>query len=345
MSYDQVLGFNERVQVETRSLDEIYKAALKEGGTVTCWHGGDAVNQRASLKKAFETRFPGMKLNVTVDLSKYHDARLDQQLAASGKSVYVDSIILQTLQDYPRWAQEGALLNYAPKGFDQIDHAFKDSMAHWYGVYIFFWANVWNTEKLPGIKEPVEYTDWLRPEFKNKLVLTYPNDDDAVLMQEYGASWFEDLLKQNPRWVRGTATPRATIKMENTTEAAYFAAGGGFGESKPLKFSHPKRGKYVSWSQRAAILKDAPHPEGAKLLHNYILSEEYQSTMGTWSVRRDIATPPGFPDLRNETATNPTEFARFMEDRGLVERLRFWFEARIGTAQGVDPINDPINMG
>lgn len=164
-------------------------------------------------------------------------------------------------------------------------------------------------------------------------------------MQEYGASWFEDLLKQNPRWVRGTATPGAIISQKNATEAAYFAAGGGFGESKPLKFSQPTKGKYVSWSQYAGILKDAPHPEAAKLLHNFILSEEYQTAMGTWSVRRDIATPEGFPDLRNETATNPAEFARFMKDRGLVERLRFWFEARIGTAKGVDPINDPINQG
>ncbi|KLO94714.1 uncharacterized protein LW93_13533 [Fusarium fujikuroi] len=350
MGYDQLLGFNEKAQIETRSIDEIYKAALKEGGTVTCWHGGDAPNQRDSLKQAFEKRFPGMKLNVTVDLSKYHDARLDQQLAAGAKSVYVDSVILQTLHDYPRWAQEGALLNYAPKGFDQIEHAYKDSTAYWYGVYILFWANAWNTDKLPGIKAPTEYNDFLRPEFKNKLALTYPNDDDAVLyafyliMQQNGASWFEDLLKQNPRWVRGTATPGRIIRTENATEAAYFAVGGRFGESKPLKFAHPKQGKYVSWPQTAAILKDAPHPEGAKLLHNYILSEEYQSTMGLWSVRRDVATPAGFPDLRNETATNPTEFARFMKDRVLVERLRFWFEARIGTAKGVDPIYDPINQ-
>lgn len=185
VGYDQVFGFNNKVAVETRSLDEIYKAALQEGDTVTVWHGGDAVNQQAGLKEAFEKRFPGMKLNITVDLSKYHDVRLDQQLAAGGKSVYIDSVILQTLHDYPRWAQEGALLNYAPKGFDQIDHGFKDSNAYWYGVYVFFWSSGWNTNKLRDIKTPIEYTDWLRPEFNNKLVLTYPHDDDAVLFAFY----------------------------------------------------------------------------------------------------------------------------------------------------------------
>lgn len=34
-------------------------------------------NQQDALKQAFEARFSGMTLNVTVDLSKYHDAAFD----------------------------------------------------------------------------------------------------------------------------------------------------------------------------------------------------------------------------------------------------------------------------
>ena len=33
----------------------------------------DEKNQQDHLKQAFEARFPGMTLNLTVDLSKYHD--------------------------------------------------------------------------------------------------------------------------------------------------------------------------------------------------------------------------------------------------------------------------------
>lgn len=181
VAYDQVLGFNAKVERENRTLDEIYKAALAEGDVVTVWHGGDEVDQQDSLKKAFEERFPGITLNITVDLSKYHDGRLDRQLSKGGDAVYVDSIILQTLHDYPRWAQEGALLHYAPNGFDEIETAFKEPTAAWYGVYFFFWSTGWNTDKLPDIEAPIEFEDFLRPEFKDKLVLTYPNDDDAVL--------------------------------------------------------------------------------------------------------------------------------------------------------------------
>lgn len=50
------------------------------------------------------------------------------------------------------------------------------------GLFIIAWQNMWNVNNLNG-SPPVEYTDYLKPEFKDKLVLTYPNDDDAVLYQ------------------------------------------------------------------------------------------------------------------------------------------------------------------
>jgi maltose-binding protein MalE len=129
---------NAKFEQETRSLDEIYQAALAEGGVVTLWHGGDEKTQQNSLKTAFEARFPKMTLNVTVDLSKYHDSNLDLQLA--NNNVYVDSIILQTLHDYPRWKKEGALLNYAPLNFDKVSSVFKDEDAAYSGLFIIAWG-------------------------------------------------------------------------------------------------------------------------------------------------------------------------------------------------------------
>lgn len=164
---------------ETRSLDEIYQAAVAEGGVVTLWHGGDEKTQQNFLKQAFEARFPKMTLNVTVDLSKYHDGNLDSQLAA--KKVYIDSIILQTLHDFPRWKKQGALLNYAPKNFDKIYPVFKDKDAAYAGLFIINWSIQGNTNKTENV--PKSYNDFIKPEFKDKIALTYPNDDDAVLWQ------------------------------------------------------------------------------------------------------------------------------------------------------------------
>lgn len=123
---------------ETRSLDEIYEAAVAEGGVVTLWHGGDEKTQQDSLKAAFEKRFPKMTLNVTVDLSKYHDTNIDSQIA--NNNVFVDSVILQTLHDYPRWKKEGVLMNYAPLNFDKVYSQFKDADAAYSGLFIISWG-------------------------------------------------------------------------------------------------------------------------------------------------------------------------------------------------------------
>lgn len=176
-AYDTTFGFDGGPIIEHRSLDDIYQAALAEGGIVTAWHGGDEANQQVGLKQAFEEKFPGMTLNITVDVSKYHDGNIDRQLAEDG--LYVDTAILQTLHDYPRWDAEGALLHYQPVNFFKIHPAFRDVRGAWHGVSVFAWTFIWNSDRIE--EGPREFADFLDPWFKDQLVLTYPNDDDAVL--------------------------------------------------------------------------------------------------------------------------------------------------------------------
>lgn len=58
------------------------------------------------------------------------------QESTSAPPVCADYVILQTLQDSPGWAREGALLNYAPAGFDHVDQTFKGSTACWYAALL-----------------------------------------------------------------------------------------------------------------------------------------------------------------------------------------------------------------
>lgn len=161
-------------------------------------------------------------------------------------------------------------------------------------------------------------------------------------MQEYGYEWFEKLLAQNPRWVRGTATPVTLISSANSTYSVTFTSGVGLVPEAPLNTTIPTNGSFVTWAQRAAIFKDALHPEGAKLLHNFMLSDEWQSATGSWSVRKDIPAPAGYPELMDVASTNPVEFERFMGNRVRVEQLRLFFEDKIGTPQGLSPLIDNL---
>ncbi|MEE1830337.1 hypothetical protein [Streptomyces sp. SP17KL33] len=49
---------------------------------------------------------------MVVDYSKYHDARVDHQLATD--SLVPDVVQLQTLQDFERWKRQGVLRPYKP---------------------------------------------------------------------------------------------------------------------------------------------------------------------------------------------------------------------------------------
>lgn len=119
-----------------------------------------------------------MTLNVTVKSSSYLGPELDRQLAT--ESVQVDNM-LQTAQDYPRWKNDGVLLHYKPLDFDKVYNAFKDMNGAWVSSAVNGWSILYDKSKLRGANPPETFQDFLKPEFKNKIVLTYPNEDDAIL--------------------------------------------------------------------------------------------------------------------------------------------------------------------
>jgi ABC-type Fe3+ transport system substrate-binding protein len=70
----------------------------------------------------------------------------------------------------------------------------------------------------------------------------------------------------------------------------------------------------------AAIFKDAPHPNAAKLYLNWLMAKEQQSRTGAYSPRADVPPPPGLAPLSSYKIDNGyrklvTDEARLMELR------------------------------
>jgi ABC-type Fe3+ transport system substrate-binding protein len=327
------------VKPETRSLEELHKAALAEGGRVIVYAGGDTAGQQDGMKKAFETRFPGMTLDIVVDYSKYHNARIDNQLATN--TLVPDVAQLQTLQDFPRWKTEGVLEHYKPAGWDKIYKDFRDADGAYTGIFVDAFSNLVNSKLLPENKWPTEAKDYLKPEFKGKLVVTYPTDDDAVLfwfkqvVDKYGWGYVAEFAKQNPIYVRGTQAP--TDMVEAGDAVATFSTDGGLipFEGTVSRFVLPKKDPFVAWPQQAAIFKGAKHPEAAKLYLNWLLDKETQSNIWyMWSVRTDVAPPKGYKPIWDYKNGDPTAFGKFMADRDAVERFRAQIGLYLGEAKG-----------
>jgi ABC-type Fe3+ transport system substrate-binding protein len=324
---------------EQSQLQKLYKEAVAEGGRLVVYAGGDKPGQADYLKNAFVKQFPKMKVDIVVDFSKNHDARIDNQVAE--RHVVADVVHLQTLDDFPRWKKEGVLEKYKPVGWNKVYPQIKDKDGYYTGLFFFAFAN--NAAVTLGDKAPVEAKDFLKPEFKNKLVFTYPNDDDAVLFyfkqltDKYGPGYLKKLLAQNPKFVRGTQDS-ADLVGTNGYVANFGSAGSFTGLSKT---SIPEKSPWVAWPQTGAILKNAPHKAAAKLYLSWLLSKDaQQNSIGTWSARTDVAAPAGRKGIFDYSNMNPLGLGKFMSDRTALDRYKAFINLYVGDVQGVDP-SDP----
>jgi ABC-type Fe3+ transport system substrate-binding protein len=326
-----------------KTLQELYQAAQKEGGTLTVYAGGDEITQGFGIKSGFEKQFPGMKLNVVVDLSKYHDARIEEELLR--KDLKVDVAHLQTLHDFDDWAARGLLLPYKPIGWEQIPAAYKDPQGRFTGLFMLTFANSYNKNMVTAENAPRDYADFLKPEFKNRVVIAYPHDDDAVLyvfdkiLQKHGIGFVEKLQANGVQWVRGTQTPRDAVEagkyaVSTGTSGSFVAA-----ESSNTRFVLPSHDPFLTWAQTGAIFKDAKHPAAARLYFSWTLSLPVASNPRGFPIRKDVPPLAGYKTI-DQYNTSPEDFRSFMRDRARVERLKSLFERLIGPVQGISPLKD-----
>jgi ABC-type Fe3+ transport system substrate-binding protein len=330
------------VPTESKSLDQLYKEALAEGGGLVVYAGGDSPDQNEGLAQAFRNRFPGVAITIKTDLSKYHDARIDNQLARG--RLEPDVTQLQTLHDFDRWKSQGALLAYKAAGWDKVYPQFKDAGGTYTGFMGLAFSYVTNNALVPADRLPRTALDFLAPEYQGKLTITWPNDDDAVLymfkriVDQYGWTYLDRLMAQRPTFVRGM--PASLGAVSSGQAAASIAAFGMLAAdpTSPTTFTLPVDDFFQSWAQTAAIFAAAKHPAAAKLYLNWLLSKEFQqNNVPQWPVREDVAPPAGYRPLVSYGNTSHAGFHEFLKNRPAIEQFRSQIELYVGTPQGPNP--------
>ncbi len=328
---------------EADQLQHLYHKAAAEGGKLTVYIGGDAPGFWDFIADGFTAAFPGVRIHLVTDLSKYHNARIDNQLAIG--DLVADVAILQTTQDFDRWKATGQLLRYRPIGFEKVFADAKDPDGYWTGAFYAAFSPIVSTSLLPTDPSAFRASDLLAPPFTDKIIATYPNDDDAVLFQykltieQYGWQWLERLVAQKPTFLRGVPGSAAGV-----ADGSFLAAPAGAGNAAPHgQQVLPRRDRFTSWAQRAAILRHAAHPDTAKLFLSWLLSAQTQKDLiatWTWSPRADITPPAWLAPLAHYKTTDPRAFPAFMSDQAAVDRFRSQVELYVGPVRGADP-GDP----
>jgi ABC-type Fe3+ transport system substrate-binding protein len=316
-----------------QTVDQLY-ALAKEEKTLVMWAAGPTAPYE-SAARAFEQKFPGITVSLMGGFSNVLNARIEEQVKT--KKVETDLAILQTIQDFIAWKGRGLLLPFKPDGFDKIDNRSKDKDGAWIAVNknpIFYG---YNTDQVHHNDVPKLATEFLRPQFKGKIISAYPADDDATLfafatiVQKYGWGYMAQYMKQQPKFVQGhlgvarslgsgeslvsfDATVSSTLDVQRA--GGKVALAGSTDDYLPVFFT------------AEAILKDAPHPSAAKLYVTWFLSKEWQSRTGVYSSRSDVPPPAELPPLSSFRLEE--RYVEFMSSENLVADLRKRFESYTG---------------
>jgi ABC-type Fe3+ transport system substrate-binding protein len=316
-----------------QSLDEFY-AKAKDEGAFAFYVGGPTAPWEARTK-AFEEKYPGIKISIGGGFSNVLDQQIDRQIAAN--KLEVDAAILQTIGDYVRWKHDGRLLAFEPPGFDKMDAAFKDSDGTFWATMVNVVPYMYNTEKVAAADIPDSALDFLKPQFAGKIVTAYPADDDVTLwvfnhiVQKYGWGYMDKYMAAKPSFIQGHLGEQRSIGSGQnlvTFDSILDITEGLKRQGQPVESHFPTGDALPIWPLLGAIFKDAPHPNAAKLFLSWLLTPEQQAKLPTWSPRSDVPPPAGYKPILSYKVAN--DYRAFLTDQAKVAELRKKFEGFSG---------------
>ncbi|HUB95150.1 MAG TPA: extracellular solute-binding protein [Stellaceae bacterium] len=305
-------------------------AKAKQEGALSLYGGGPAAPWEAAAN-LFKAKYPGIDVKIEAGFSNVFDQRIDKQIAAH--KMEVDGAILQTVQDFVRWKKEGALLGFKPEGFDKIDPNWKDKDGTYVGLSVNAHTYAYNTNGVSPGQVPKSALDFLKPEWKGKVVSAYPQDDDATLYdfnsitRKYGWSYWTKYMANQPKFIQGHLGVARSISSGDTLVTLDTIASISMAEKaagKPQEIAFSPVDPLPVWAVTGGVFKGAPHPNAAKLFIAWELSTEVQRSLpaGTWPVRSDVTPGAGMKPIHSYKLVN--SYRAFLTAPGLVAlRARF----------------------
>jgi iron(III) transport system substrate-binding protein len=266
--------------LHSQTLDELHKAALKEGGTLNFYATLAQINAERILP-VFEKRFAGIKVN-------HVDATSDKLVAravteARGGRTLAD-ILQVPLENVSQANDQGLLLATKLPEAAQYPDGMKGSF--WISSDLQFFVAAWNTNLVKKEEEPKSFDDFAHPRWKNRLIAE-PRDLEMLLaFSKYKFKSDEkaiDLLKK-------IAANNVEFHKGHSQLAELLVAGQAAACWTCYSHHYPSRIKKgaplnymltegVASINATAIFKDAPHPKTALLFARWIASEEGQQVM------------------------------------------------------------------
>ena len=317
-----LVGLASGSSVWAQSLDELHKAAAKEG----------ALNFYATLAQinaeivlpTFEKRFPGIKIN-------HVDATSDKLVAravseARGGKTLAD-VLQVPLENVLQVHDQGLLLDASFPETAAYPEGLKGSF--WVASDLHYFIAAWNTSLVKKEEEPKSYDDFTQPRWKNRLIAE-PRDLEMLLA--FAKYRFKSDEKAIEYWKK-VATNNVEFHKGHSQLAELLVAGQAAACLTCYSHHYPirvKKGAPVNYLlsegvasiNGTAIFKNSPHPNAALLYARWVASQEGQKAMAQGG--RNPAHPK--VDPTDKTKTEKTYFITAADLKEFPKYEKIWKE-------------------
>lgn len=302
-------------QDRAAAIDALYQAA-KEEGELTWYvaHHSSEVAER--MGRVFTETYPGVEVNVVRTTAQVAYQRLNQDIDAGVNNcdVFASTVVAHFID----LKERGLLLSYEPVRKNEVYEQFRDvDEDNTYHIVSVGPINiVYNTDLVTREEAPKTWQEMNDPKWEGKVASGHPGYSGyvgnwVVLMRDlYGWEYFEKLAANDPY------VGRSIIDVATTVVAGERAVGAGPGttallnasKGNPIANIYPEDGTVVITSP-AAIMKDAQHPNAAKLFMEFLMGPEnaaIQADEFAPSIIKSVPSREGvadFADIQTITAT------------------------------------------
>jgi iron(III) transport system substrate-binding protein len=260
----------------------LIEAAKKEGQVV--WYTTLIVNQIIRpLKEAFEKKYPGVQLQYT----RADDLVTSAKILAEGKAGRVQADIFDGIANMLPLKEAGMLVPFTAPNAAAYPADFKDKDGYWTAVIMYVFALGINTSLVPKDKAPRQFQDLLDPKYAGKMAWNGSSMAGAygfianvltTMGKDRGMEYLRALSKQ--RVVNFQGSSRAVL--DQVISGEYWINLMAFNHHTVISASKGAPSDWVVIEptpvtlDAVGLLKDAPHPNAARLLLEFLTSEEGQ---------------------------------------------------------------------
>jgi iron(III) transport system substrate-binding protein len=256
--------------------------AAKKEGTVTFYTATDvAVAERVG--KAFEEKYPGVKVKVERSGSERVFQRISQEY---GSNIHnADVIETSDAVHFLLFKRNGWLAQAVPAEVAKNWPADAKDADGYYAAYRAHLSVIgYNTQQVKAEDAPKSHADLLNPKWRGRIVKAHPGYSGTVmtgtdaLSRALGWEYFEKLGKQRIMQVQSSTEPPKKLAQG---ERSIQADGNEYNmfqlkeSGVPVEVVYAAEGTPVAIGH-AGLLKNAPHPNAAKLFYSFIFDKDTQ---------------------------------------------------------------------